>query len=101
MVDILATGATGGKHMDKMEDVRKGFEILCVEVSLVSCHLESIQDGQALDRNIKEEHSDGSDEENIKIEVVVKSEDKSNEEKLKIEVIVKSEDKSNEEKLKI
>merc|ERR1719318_860783 len=76
MVDILATGATGGKHMDKMEDVRKVFETLCVEVSLVSCHLESIQVGQALDRSIKEEHSDGSDEKNIKIEVIVKSEDK-------------------------
>ena len=71
MVDILSTGTTGGKHM---EDVRRVLEMLCVEVSLVSCHLESIQVGQALDRNIKEEHSDGSDEENITVEVIVKSE---------------------------
>jgi len=75
MVDILATGTTGGKHMDKMEDVRKVFETLCIEVSLESCHLESILVGQALDRSIKEEHSDRSDEENIEIEVIVKSED--------------------------
>jgi len=73
MADVLVTGSTGGEHVDKMEDVRQVFEILEVEVSLVSCHLESI----ALDRSIKVENSSGGPyEENIKKEVNVESEDK-------------------------
>ena len=43
MVDILATGAAGGEHMDKIEDVGTVFEMLGVDISLVSCHLGSIQ----------------------------------------------------------
>ena len=81
MVDILATGAASGEHLDKIEDVRQGFGMLGVEVSLVSCHLETLQVGHVLDRSVKVEDSrEGIDipldvENIIKIEVTVKPED--------------------------
>jgi len=75
MWDILTTGTTGGVNKGKMEDVRKLFEIIGVEVSLVSCQ-ENIQVSQAMDRSIKEENSsEGTDEKNIKMEVIVNSEE--------------------------
>ena len=84
MVDILATGAAGGEHMNKIEDVRQGCGMLGVDISLVSCQLDSGQAGHVLDRSVKfEDSSEGMDipldEENIiKIEVTVKTEDKEN-----------------------
>jgi len=63
MVDILATGAASGEHMDMIEDVGKVFEMLAVDISLVSCYLGTIQAGKVLDG--------GSD----KFEVIVKKED--------------------------
>jgi len=74
MVDILATGTAGGEHMDKMQDVRQGFKLLGV-----SCHLASLEVGQALDKSIKvENYSEGPDEENIKLEITVKLEENKN-----------------------
>jgi len=87
IVDILATGATGCEHMDKIEDVRHAFEMLGVEVSLVSYHLESLDVDQALDRSIKvEDYIEGPDEENITREVIVKSENK-NSADVEVEVV--------------
>ena len=80
MVDIVATGAAGGEHLDKIEDVRTVFEMLGVNISLVNCHLGSIQAGKVLDGgSVKVKNSsEGTflDDENIiKFEVIVKKED--------------------------
>ena len=68
--NILATGAAVGAHKDKIEEVRQVFEMLGVEALIVSCHLQSIQLGLVLDRDIKKDSSTeisgiGLDEENI------------------------------------
>jgi len=73
MLDILATGAAGD-HMDKMQDVRQGFRMLGVEVSLVSCHLASIE---ALNKSSKvENYSEEPEEKNMELEITVQLENK-------------------------
>jgi len=82
MVDILATGSAGGEHMDKIEDVRQVCGMLGVEVSLVSCQVDSRQAKPEFDRSFTVEDSSEAgidfplDEKNIKLEVIVKTEDK-------------------------
>jgi len=78
ILDILATGAAGGDHVDRIEEVRQGLEMLGAEVSLVSCHVESIEVGQALDRSIITvgNYREGPSEEDIKMDVIVELENK-------------------------
>jgi len=78
ILDLLTTGAAGGDHVDRIEEVRQGLEMLGAEVSLVSCHVESIEVGQALDRSfvMVENYSEGQSEEDIKMEVIVELENK-------------------------
>jgi len=59
--DILATGAAAGAHVDKVEEIRQVFKMLGVEASMVSCHFESIQVGQVLDMDLKQECFDEED----------------------------------------
>jgi len=78
VVDILATGAAGGEHKDKIQNVRQVFEMLGVEVSLVNCQVDSGQADWLLDRSVKTENSsersDVSLEEKNIIEVILKTE---------------------------
>jgi len=81
VVAILATGAAGGEHRDKIENVRQVFEMLGIEVSvsLVNCPVDSGQAGWPLDRSVKVENVEGSDisldEKNIKVEAILKTEE--------------------------
>ena len=62
ILDILSTGEVVGEHEDNMENVKEIFGLLGVDVLLVRCQVESIQDGQILDRDIKAEVShEGAD----------------------------------------
>jgi len=78
ILDLLTTGAAGGDHVDRIEEVRQGLEMLGAEVPLVSCHVESIEVGQALDRSIITvgNYREGPSEEDIKMEVIVELENK-------------------------
>jgi len=82
VVDILTTGEVVVEHEDNIEKVKVVFCMLGIDAFLVSCHVESIQVGQMLEKDIKAENCrEGTDfsldEENIiKFEVIVKTEDK-------------------------
>jgi len=79
--DILATGTAAGGHENKIEEVQQVFEMLGVDAWITRCHLENIQLGQVLERDINLECFDevsgtNLDEGNIsQSEVVVKQEE--------------------------
>ena len=74
VMDILTTGTVAGDHVD---EVRQVLGMLGVEALIVSYQLESIQVGQVLQRDFKEELSTegpdiGLENKKIKMEVIVK-----------------------------
>jgi len=74
--DILATGAAVGAPEDKIDEVRQIFNMLGVEATIVSCHLESIRVGIVLDRDIKKERLDEENTCETRLEITVKIEPK-------------------------
>jgi len=82
--DILATGAAVGAPADMIVEVRHVFNMLGVEASIVSCHLESIPVGIVLDRDIKKESLDEENTYQTQLEITVKIEPKEESESFEI-----------------